>query len=123
MARFSIFFSNLFAILIIIGMIFPEKYLQVKKSRLPMAGKGLFTRKPIPKGTRIVEYQGRITTWKEVDGDTENPYIFYVKRSHVIDARPYKSAKARFANDARGIKKIKGITNNAVYVEDGVRVF
>jgi SET domain-containing protein len=104
-------------------MTFPEKNLQIKRSRLPKAGKGLFTTKPIRKGTRIVEYKGKITTWKEVDGDVDNPYIFYVKRNHVIDARPYKKAKARFANDARGTKKIKGLTNNAVYVEDGLRVF
>ena len=105
-------------------MIFPEKYLRVKKSVLPQAGKGLFTTKPIKKGTRIVEYKGRIKTWKDASReDVENPYIFYVKRDHVIDAKPYKKAKARFANDAKGLKKIKGVVNNAKYVEDGLRVF
>lgn len=64
-----------------------EKYLYVKKSTLPNAGKGLFTKVFIPKGTRIVEYKGKITTWKEVeDEDGKNAYIFYVKRYHVIDA-------------------------------------
>lgn len=105
------------------NMIFPEKYLRIKKSLLPKAGKGLFTTHPIRKGTRIVEYKGKITTWKEIGEDPDNPYIFYVKRNHVIDALPYKKAKARYANDARGLKKVKGLTNNAIYVEDGVRVF
>jgi SET domain-containing protein len=105
-------------------MTFPEKYLQVRKSLLPKAGKGLFTLKPIRKGTRIIEYKGRIKTWKEASAeDGSNPYIFYVKRDHVIDAKPYRKAKARFANDARGLKKIKGLVNNAQYVEDGLRVF
>ena len=105
-------------------MKFSEKYLRVKRSVLPRAGKGLFTTKPIKKGTRIAEYKGRITTWKDVSHEEgSNPYIFYVKRNHVIDARPYKKAKARFANDAKGLKKIKGIINNAQYVEDGLRVF
>ena len=105
-------------------MTLPGKYLRVKRSALPNAGKGLFTTKPIAKGTRIAEYKGRITTWKDVDHKAgTNPYIFYVKRNHVIDARPYKKAKARFANDARGLKKIKDIVNNASYVEDGLRVF
>jgi hypothetical protein len=41
----------------------------------------------------------------------------------VIDALPYKKALARYANDARGISRIKGITNNSDYVEDGLRVY
>jgi uncharacterized protein len=105
-------------------MVLLEDQLVVKKSILPGAGKGLFTKKLIPKGTRIVEYKGRITTWKEVDHHKgENGYIFYVKRDHVIDAAPYKKALARFANDARGINKVKGITNNSEYKEYGLRVF
>jgi SET domain-containing protein len=35
----------------------------------------------------------------------------------------YKKSLARYANDARGMKKVKGITNNAAYVEEGLRVF
>jgi uncharacterized protein len=105
-------------------IIFPEKYLHVKKSVLPNAGKGLFTRKQIPKGTRIVEYLGKITTWKEADHKKgTNPYIYYIKRNHVIDARPFKKSKARFANDARGFRKVKGLVNNAAYVEEGLHVF
>jgi SET domain-containing protein len=101
-----------------------EKQLVVKKSGLPGAGNGLFTKKFIPKGTRIVEYKGRITTWKEVDHKKgENGYIFYVKRNHIIDALPYKKALARYANDARGLSRVKGLTNNCEYVEDGLRVY
>lgn len=105
-------------------MVLLEDQLVVKKSKLPGAGKGLFTKKFIPKGTKIVEYKGRISTWKEVDHQKgDNGYIFYVKRDHVIDAAPYKKALARFANDARGINKVKGITNNSEYKEFGLRVF
>ena len=105
-------------------MVLLEDQLVVKKSKLPGAGKGLFTKKIIPKGTRIVEYKGRITSWKEVNHQKgENGYIFYVKRDHVIDAAPYKKAMARFANDARGINKKKGLANNAEYKEYGLRVF
>lgn len=101
-----------------------ERYLRVKKSRLPGAGKGLFTTRLIKKGTRIAEYKGQIKTWKEVNEEEgSNPYIFYVKRNHVIDAKPYTRTKARFANDARGAKKVKGLVNNAQYVEEGLRVF
>jgi SET domain-containing protein len=105
-------------------MSIPDKYLLVRRSVLPAAGKGLFTTKPIRKGARITEYKGRKTSWKNVDHRKgTNPYIFYVKRDLVIDALSYKNAKARYANDARGLKRIKGLTNNARYIEEGKRVF
>lgn len=101
-----------------------EKYLKIKRSTLPGAGKGLFTTKFIPKGTRIVEYKGKISSWKDADHQNGgNGYIYYVKRYHVIDALPRPKALARYANDARGMTKIKGITNNSDYVEDGLSVF
>lgn len=90
--------------------------LVVKKSSLPGAGKGLFTESLIPAGTRIVEYKGRITTWKEVKAsEVENNYIFYVNRNHVINTDTYKKALGRYANDAGGLTKIKGVRNNSIY--------
>ena len=60
-----------------------EKKVVVKKSILPGAGKGLFAKELIPRGTRIVEYKGKITTWKEVDdNDGNNGYIYYVTQVH-----------------------------------------
>ena len=101
-----------------------EKKVIVKVSTLPNAGKGLFAKEFIPKGSRIVEYKGKITTWKEVDdNDGMNGYIYYVKRHHVIDASRHTGALARYANDARGLQRVKGITNNAEYTEDGLKVY
>lgn len=100
-----------------------EKQLYVKASTIPGAGKGLFTKEAIPKGTRIVEYKGRKTIWKEVKDDPTNFYIYTVNRNHVIDARRTLSALARYANDAKGLTRVKGITNNCVYVNDGTRAF
>jgi len=101
-----------------------EKHLLIKRSKIPGAGKGLFTKKFIPKGTRIIEYKGKITTWKEVlSGDEFNGYVYYVTRNHVIDAMTRKNSLGRYANDARGLSKIKGIVNNTRYVEDGKKVF
>jgi SET domain-containing protein len=99
-----------------------ENQLVVKRSTLPGAGKGLFTKKFIPKGTRIVEYRGKVSTWKDSDFE-DNGYIYYVKRNHVIDARLHPDELARYANDANGIQKVKGLRNNAEYEEDGFRVF
>ena len=101
-----------------------EKHLKIKRSTLPGAGKGLFTTRFIPKGTRIVEYKGKISSWKDADHqDGGNGYIYYVKRYHVIDALPRPKAIARYANDARGMTRVKGITNNSDYVEDGLKVY
>ena len=103
-------------------MTIDEKQLVIKRSTIPGSGKGLFTKTKISKGTRIVEYKGKITSWKDVKY-SKNNYIYYVNRNHVIDAEKNKKALARYANDARGLKKIKGLTNNSKFVKDGLRVF
>lgn len=96
-----------------------EKQLVVKRSTIPNSGKGLFTKKFIPKGTRIVEYKGKKTTWKDVDIDEgRNGYIYYINRNHVIDAMPFPKYLGRYANDAQGMSKVKGIMNNCRYVAD-----
>jgi uncharacterized protein len=101
-----------------------RKQLYIKKSGIPNAGKGLFTKKPISKGTRIIEYTGKRTTWKEVkDEDGKNGYIFYINRNNVIDALPTKKAYARYANDARGLVRIKGVLNNSDYIDDGLKAY
>jgi SET domain-containing protein len=100
-----------------------EKHLFVDDSTIPGAGKGLFTNVDIPKGTRIVEYKGRRTTWKEVKDDSTNYYIYTINRNNVIDAQKTMSALARYANDAKGFTRIKGLTNNCVYFNEGKRAF
>lgn len=100
-----------------------EKQLEVKESNIPGAGKGLFTTTLIHKGSRIIEYKGKIRTWKEVEYDDANYYIFYVTENHIIDAGRYKKLLARYINDAKGLQKIKGLTNNAAFIRDGLRVF
>jgi SET domain-containing protein len=105
----------------LVSMPLTKNDLIVKQSTLTGAGKGLFTRVFIPKGTRIVEYKGKIISWGEVD--TDNPFIYYVKRNHVIDASTFMQAYGRYANDASGFYREKGVTNNSSYTEDGLKVF
>jgi len=101
-----------------------ESQLVIKESTLPGSGKGLFTKVHISRGTRIVEYKGKITTWKEADHqDGNNSYIFFVSKDHVIDGHPNKEEKARYINDARGLSRVKGITNNSHYIEDEMRIY
>jgi uncharacterized protein len=102
-----------------------EKSLIVKKSTLPGAGKGLFTKIAIAKGTRIVEYKGKLVTWKEVEkmaGD-RNGYVFFFNSKNCIDAWQTKKSVAHFANDAMGIARVPDVRNNSEYVTEKKRCY
>lgn len=105
-------------------MAYLEKFLIVKKSLLPNAGKGLFTKKAIAKGVRIVEYKGKKRKWKDVKHlDGHNGYLMYITRNAVIDALPVISTFGRYANDAYGLSKVKGLRNNCEYVSESNRCY
>lgn len=101
-----------------------DKYLFLKKSNLPDAGKGLFTKTDIKKGTRITEYKGRLQAWKDVkDEDGHNSYIFKLNSRLAINAEKYLKTFGRYANDARGAGKVKGLRNNADYIVEGKKCY
>ena len=101
-----------------------EKHLYLKRSALPGAGKGLFTRMDIPGRKKIVEYKGRLQPWLEVKAeDGHNGYIFKINSKIAINALPYKKALGRYANDARGFGKVTGIRNNSEYIVEGNRCY
>jgi SET domain-containing protein len=102
-----------------------DKHLYVKKSTLPNAGKGLFTKVFIPKGTKITEYKGEVLTWKEVEkmADYRNGYVFYFTKNYVIDAWKTKKGVAHYANDAKGLTRVEGIKNNAEYDTEKKRCY
>lgn len=90
----------------------------VKKSKLPGAGKGLFTTRPIKKNKKIVEYKGEIIPWKEYEKRVEenkDGYLFYINKQKCIDAYDTPQYKARYANDAEGLNRVKGLKNNSSY--------
>jgi len=92
--------------------------LVVKKSKLPGAGKGLFTTKPIKEDTKIIEYRGEIIGWKDYNERVkrqEDGYLFYFNRNRCVDAFHTPQYKARYANDAAGIVRVKGLRNNSHY--------
>lgn len=95
---------------------FSPKFLEVKISKIPDSGKGLFTKVFIPKGTLIIEYKGKITSWENADHDDgNNSYIYYVDKTHVIDASKHFKNLARYANDAKGFSAFAGLKNNCCY--------
>lgn len=92
--------------------------LLVKTSKLPNAGKGLFTDKPIKKDSKIIEYKGEIIDWKEYEKrvlEDKDGYLFFINKKRCIDAFSTPQHKARYANDAAGIGRVKGLKNNANY--------
>ena len=99
-----------------------SKYLKIKKSTLPGAGKGLFTTIPITKGQRIIEYLGKIKRNANSE-NTDLRYAFVVKPGYVIDAMNYKKGIAQYANDATGTGRVKYLRNNCYYERDDLRVF
>lgn len=106
------------------AMAFLDKYLYTKRSQIRKAGLGLYTKIKIPKGACIVEYKGRLVKWAAIKHeDGHNGYLLKVNRSWAINAKPYKKALGRFANDARGLNKNEKLKNNAEYLLEGNRCF
>src|SRR6478609_380184 len=98
----------------------------VKTSKLPNAGKGLYTTTAIKKGEKVIEYLGEIIDWKEYEKRVERDedgYLFFVNKKHCIDAWNTPQHKARYANDAAGLSRVKGLSNNCNYEIEGNRCF
>jgi SET domain-containing protein len=99
--------------------------LYLKKSKLPKAGKGLFTDEKFTRGDIICEYEGEIVPWSVCLDRAEQGYegyVFFISKNHCIDAYFTPEAMGRYANDARGVSRVDGLRNNAQYeikVRDG----
>lgn len=92
--------------------------LVVKKSKIPGSGKGLYTTKPFNQADKIIEYRGEIIGWSEYNKRVErneDGYLFYFNRNKCVDAFKTPQYKARFANDAAGLVRVKGLRNNSHY--------
>lgn len=92
--------------------------LEIKKSKIPHAGKGLFAKAIFRRGEPIIEYTGEIITWKECQRRNEEmdgvgAYYFYISARKCVDALYCPDSLARYANDAAGFVRIPGIRNNA----------
>lgn len=99
------------------------KLLEVKDSTIPQSGKGLFVATDVAKGTIITEYMGRRTAWADVEDDVDNPYIYFIDEDNIIDASKSVNTFGRYANDAAGLSRIKGLKNNSEYFEENKRIY
>lgn len=100
-----------------------KQQLYVDDSTIPHTGKGLFTSHDINKGVLIVEYTGETTTWDEVKDDASNAYIYFVSEDYVINAKNTPDVIARYANDAHGLTRIKGKSNNSRFINIDGKIF
>lgn len=71
-----------------------------------MHGKGVFALQAIPAGERIIEYTGRILSWKQAQrlhphdpDDPNHTFYFHIDDGHVIDAKVGGNA-SRWINHA-----------------------
>ena len=92
--------------------------LEIKKSKIPKAGKGLFAKAVFKRGEPILEYTGEQITWAQCKKRNEaldgvGAYYFYVSESKCIDALYCLDSMARYANDAAGFVRIPGVRNNS----------
>lgn len=91
----------------------------IKKSKIPGAGKGLYTTKAIRKERKIIEYRGEIIGYKEYRRRArkeQDHYLFYLRKELCIDSLNTPQYKARYANDAAGITRLKGLRNNSDFI-------
>ncbi len=101
------------------GVAFFDLY--VAESQIPGAGMGLYTKSDIPEGELIVEYTGEVLTIQQCrkrygEELPYAPYLYFVSYQKCIDSRDTPEALARYANDANGFVKVKGLSNNAEFV-------
>lgn len=83
--------------------------------RSPVHGRGVFAVERIPRGSRIIEYQGKRVPWTgHKDAKQGHTELFHVSATHVIDPR-WDGNIARYINHSCA-------PNCQAFMEDG-RVF
>lgn len=78
----------------------PTSGRRVEVRRSGVHGKGVFARRPIAEGERIIEYTGSVITWKEAQrrhphdpDDPNHTFFFHIDEKRVIDGLDGGSAK------------------------------
>ncbi len=98
-----------------------QDYFEVHPS--PIQGLGAFAVRPIPKGTRIIEYTGERITPEQADeryddDAVENPrtYLFTVDKKTLVDAT-HEGNEARFINHSCEPNCEAVIEDKRIYIE------
>jgi hypothetical protein len=86
---------------------------KVSKSTIPNAGKGLFALDYVKKGELIIPIEGPRYPEAEAEKIDRDEYFLGTAdgTNDIIDVR----GPAMYANDARGLTRIDGLSNNAAF--------
>lgn len=94
---------------------FPTHEDAVIARRSPIHGMGVFARKPIARGTRIIEYKGRHVPWSlHKEKRTGHTELFHITPRLVIDPKQ-DGNRARYINHS--------CAPNCEAIQDGKRIF
>lgn len=107
-------------------MNFMEDDLVIKKSLIPGAGKGVFTKASIEKESIIAEFTGEkishtIGIARFILKQSHS--ILYLNKTYSLDSLKDKNCIATYINDAKGLTKIPYLRNNADMVITRGRIF
>ena len=89
----------------------------IAESRIPGAGKGLFTKREFKRGEFIMDVTGPRLTVAEVEtSHADSDYLLELndESGDCIEVTGY----ARYANDAEGLTVIPGVRNNSEFCSD-----
>ena len=89
---------------------------RLKKSTIPRAGKGLFTKRAFANNEKIADYKGQTMSVAAFEAQRPESAYGYRFRGKVIDAKRTQSTIARYANDARDHR------NNSEFVDGRKKV-
>lgn len=107
-------------------MNFMEDDLVIKKSLIPGAGKGVFTKVSIEKESIITEFTGEkishtIGAARFILKQSHS--ILYLNKTYSLDSLKDKNCIATYINDAKGLTKVPNLKNNASIVVARGRLF
>ncbi len=74
--------------------------LEIKKSNIPESGFGLFTLKPIKKGSVITPYLGKIVS-PEIYDVSDSTYGIQLNKKEILDGQSTQSSLGRWSNSCR----------------------
>lgn len=103
-----------------------EEYLVCKKSSIPKAGKGLFTKVNIEKDTVITEFTGEKISHTVGAARVilkKSHSILYLNQTYCIDSLTDKECMATFMNDVNGPSKVYRLKNNADLIRVKGRIY
>jgi len=92
-----------------------EDNVEVRLSKIKGAGKGIFAKSKIKKGELISQFTGELIEnekVEELNNNNELLYLIYWDEKYTLNVEN-SNCLAKYANDAEGVKKIKGVKNNS----------